>query len=114
MQLSHNCQHCLPCRNACILVLSNGFSVGCIISVLLHLALPFDAVDNVDADSASAVSTHVNPTAEGDITHQKVWATQYSSTCCSYATASCAVLCLTWVQDCLHAHSMARAAFRPL
>ncbi|KAL0033065.1 hypothetical protein WJX79_000796 [Trebouxia sp. C0005] len=58
-------------RNACILVLSNGFSVGCIISVLLHLALPFDAVDNVDADSASAVSTHVNPTAEGDITHQK-------------------------------------------
>ncbi|DBB13713.1 TPA: hypothetical protein ACH3X3_000728 [Trebouxia sp. C0006] len=58
-------------RNACILVLSNGFSVGCIISVLLHLALPFDAVDNVDADSASAVSTHVNPTSEGDITHQK-------------------------------------------
>lgn len=62
------------CRNACILVLSNGFSVGCIISVLLHLALPFDAVDNVDADSASAVSKHVNPTAEEDITHQKVCA----------------------------------------
>ena len=79
----------LPCRNACILVLSNGFSVGCIISVLLHLALPFDAVDNVDADSASAVSTHVNPTSEGDITHQKVCATQYSITyCCPYANGS--------------------------
>ncbi len=78
--------YCLRCRNACILVLSNGFSVGCIISVLLHLALPFDAVDNVDADSASAVSTHVNPTAEGDITHQKVCAKQYISTfCCPYA-----------------------------
>ena len=81
--------YCLPCRNACILVLSNGFSVGCIISVLLHLALPFDAVDNVDADSASAVSTHVNPTAEGDITHQKVCATQYSSAfCCPYASCT--------------------------
>ena len=53
-------------------MLSNGFSVGCIISVLLHLTLPFDAVDNVDADSASAVSKHVNPTDEADATHQKV------------------------------------------
>ncbi len=123
-KLVNNFQHCLPCRNACILVLSNGFSVGCIISVLLHLALPFDAVDNVDADSASAVSTHVNPTAEGDITHQKVCATKYSRTyCCPYASGLmspaqqpvCAILCLTSVQAhsrvCLHAHSMARAAF---
>ena len=68
----HNQTWRLLCRNACILVLSNGFSVGCIISVLLHLLLPFDAVDNIDADSASAVSTHVNPTSESEMTHQKV------------------------------------------
>ncbi|KAL3137001.1 hypothetical protein ABBQ32_006593 [Trebouxia sp. C0010 RCD-2024] len=58
-------------RNACILVLSNGFSVGCIVSVLLHLILPFDAVDNVDADAASKMSSHVNPREEEDLTHQK-------------------------------------------
>ncbi|KAL3148343.1 hypothetical protein ABBQ38_013800 [Trebouxia sp. C0009 RCD-2024] len=58
-------------RNACILVLSNGFSVGCIVSVLLHLILPFDAVDNVDADAASKMANHVNPQEEEDLTHQK-------------------------------------------
>ena len=55
-----------------ILVLSNGFSIGCIVSVLLHLVLPFDAVDNVDAESASKVSSHVNPREAEDLTHQKV------------------------------------------
>jgi len=78
------------------------------------LALPFDAVDNVDADSASAVSTHVNPAAEGDITHQKVCATKYSKTFwvshangtgVPSAMASCAILCLT----CVHAQSIAGA-----
>jgi len=63
------------------LVLSNGFSVGCIISVLLHLALPFDAVDNVDADSASVIATHVNPSAEGDLAHQKVSTHVYGTVC---------------------------------
>ena len=59
-------------RNAIILVLSNGFSIGCIVSVLLHLILPFDAVDNVDADSASKMANHVNPREAQDLTHQKV------------------------------------------
>ena len=59
-------------RNAIILVLSNGFSIGCIVAVLLHLILPFDAVDNVDADSASKMANHVNPREAEDLTHQKV------------------------------------------
>lgn len=59
-------------RNAIILVLSNGFSIGCIVAVFLHLLLPFDAVDNVDADSASKVADHVNPREAEDLTHHKV------------------------------------------
>lgn len=62
----------VPCRNAIILVLSNGFSIGCILSVFLHLVLPFDAVDAVDAGSASALPTTVHPSSPDQITQQKV------------------------------------------
>lgn len=62
----------VPCRNAIILVLSNGFSIGCILSVFLHLVLPFDAIDAVDAGSASALPTTVHPASSGDIAQQKV------------------------------------------
>ena len=78
------CSQCLPetklllCRNAIILVLSNGFSIGCILSVFLHLVLPFDAVDAVDAGSASSLPTTVHPSSPDDIAQQKV----SSLSCC--------------------------------
>lgn len=74
----HKCGTVWLCRNAIILVLSNGFSIGCILSVFLHLVLPFDAVDAVDAGSASSLPTTVHPSSPEDIAQQKV----SSLSCC--------------------------------
>lgn len=34
------------CRDACILCLSNGFAIGCLISIILHLLLPEESDPN--------------------------------------------------------------------
>ena len=32
----------LLCRDSCILLLSNGFAVGCLSSIILHLIIPME------------------------------------------------------------------------
>lgn len=55
----------LCCRDACILVLSNGFAVGCLITIILHLIIPEEHdYDNPD-DEIRSPEGHASFTTHG-------------------------------------------------
>lgn len=44
----------LCCRNACIIVLSSGYSIGFLAAVVLHLLLPMEAAATKDVTDVKA------------------------------------------------------------
>ena len=67
------------CRDACILVLSNGFAVGCLVTIILHLVIPDEHdIDNPD-DEIKSPEGHASFTTHGAGGHGRVPASFYNS-----------------------------------